>query len=188
MRTILIMFFGFLATGCVSGFLDKYINEGSTRTNQKEAKVASSKSVAPVKPSRSTIYAIDDNTFRIHLGFETVWNGAIEILIRDYNLNVVDKSSMVITTEWDSVYLEGDVYRNKVSMRLKYVNRSTVDLSVHNNTERLQPDNGKGSAQMWLPSGKGAKEIGRLIQNLAVILKQPIPDLPQEMIAVNSVN
>lgn len=133
----------------------------------------------------ASIFALDGNTFRFQLSFGRVWNSALDVLLENYNLNIVDRKSGVITTEWDSFYLDSKVYRNKVSLRIKKLAYNMVDVTIHNSVETLQSVGAGGVSSAWLPHPKSSEEMGRLVHNMAINLGQPRPVLPNEMIATS---
>lgn len=137
------------------------------------------------QPELAKIFALDGNTFRFQLSFSKVWNSALDVLLENYNLNIVDRRSGIITTEWDSFYLDSKIYRNKVSLRVKKLAYNMVDVTVHNSVETLQNVGTGGMSSAWLPHAKSSEEMGRLIHNMAINLGQPKPVLPREMIAIS---
>ncbi len=138
-------------------------------------------------PPRATIYAVDTQTFRLSLREEDVWDSLLNVLMRNYNLNVVDRASGVVTTEWDSYYIHQIVYRNKVSARVRRLTRNQVELIVHNSVEKLQDGSSSGTVgSIWVPAGEGQKEVGRIVQNVAITLNQPPPTLLPGMLATDT--
>ena len=138
-------------------------------------------------PLRATIYAVDTQTFHLSLKEEDVWDSLLNVLMRNYNLNVVDRTSGIVTTEWDSFYLNQIVYRNKVSVRVRKLGRSQVEMIVHNNVEKLQDGSSAGTVgAIWLPAGDNQKEVGRIVQNVAILLNQPPPTLLPGMLATDA--
>ena len=139
-----------------------------------------SQTAQPPSPPRATIYALDKQTFRIALRDIEVWDAALNVLLRNYNLTIVDRNSGIITTEWDSYYLNKEVFRNKLSVRVAKSAYSAVDVTIHNNVEKLR-DASQAAATVgavWLPAADPANEVGRVIQNMALVLNQPPPVLP----------
>lgn len=141
---------------------------------------ASSARTAPNQQTRATIYAVDKRTFRFAVAEKDVWDAALSVLMRNYNLTIVDKTSGVVTTEWDSYYLDNAVFRNKVSFRLSRSGWNTVDLMIHNNVEKLRDASQAAGTvgAVWLPTADAAGEVARLVQNMALFLNQPPPILP----------
>ncbi len=186
-----------LFSACTPAVLNKYSGGRSNQEVQTTAapnaappataaKVAttSAASTAPAaRPNRPTIFAVDQGTFRFQLGYDRVWEATMDVLLRNYNLAIADRSNGLITTEWDSYYLEGKVHRNKVSMRIKRLGGSLVEVTVFNNVEMLSKLPDGGITEIWLPTDKNKPEIGRIIQNMAIAMGQPRPNLPQELMA-----
>lgn len=180
-------------SACAPAFLNKY---SAGRTNQEvQATPGASaapppsvqKAVAttsrPVASRRPTIFAVDQGTFRFQLSYERVWDATLDVLLRNYNLAIADRANGLITTEWDSYYLEGKVHRNKLSIRVKRMTGSLVEVTIFNNVEMLSKLPDGGITEIWLPTDKNKAEIGRIIQNMAIAMGQPRPDLPQELMA-----
>jgi hypothetical protein len=155
-------------SACVPGVLNKYTGGGRSHEVQASTAphAAPPKTVAkpvgetPVQARRPGIFAVDLGTFRI-----------------------ADRNNGLITTEWDSYYLDGKVHRNKLSMRLKRMGGSLVEVTIFNNVEVLSKLPDGGITEIWLPTDKNKAEIGRIIQNMAIAMGQPRPNLPQELMA-----
>jgi hypothetical protein len=144
---------------------------------------ASGRSDRKDAPPRASIYAVDKQTYRFALRENEVWDSVLNVLLRNYNLTIVDKASGIVTTEWDTFYLSNAVYRNKVSVRVFKSSWNTVDVTVHNNVERLRDASQAAGTvgAVWLPSDDPANEVARVIQNMALVLNQPPPVLPPNM-------
>jgi hypothetical protein len=180
---------------CAPGFLSKYTSgrdqhevQPAAHTHAASPPAASAKAQttaapAPNRPAKPSIFAVDQGTFRFQLGFERVWDATLDVLLRNYNLAIADKANGLITTEWDSYYLDGKVHRNKLSLRIKRMVGSLVEVTIFNNVELLSKLPDGGITEIWLPTDKNKAEIGRIIQNLAIAMGQPKPDLPQELMA-----
>jgi hypothetical protein len=211
LREILIMTaFAGLFLGCLPSNLDKYRKDkkssaadnnslfhpgadmnspspdssfASKSRNTRDKDARSSKATGGVKGGRATIYALDAQTFRFLLAEKNVWNAAINVLMRNYNLNIVNQNVGVLTTEWDSFYLKNEVYRNKISVRVRRSSYGIVDVTIHNNVEKLRDASQAAGTigAVWLPAKDEAKEISRLLQNMALVLNQPPPIFPPGM-------
>ena len=193
-KTIILVALASSVSGCLPGVLNKYRNGSSKsagmRSGEPAADINAGNSVIPrstakpkadtQKTASATIYAIDQSTYRFLLKEGDVWNGALDVLMRNYNLTIVDKATGIITTEWDSYYLNNAVFRNKVSMRINRSSWNAVDVTIHNNVEKLRDASEAADAvgAVWLPSEDNANETTRIVQNMALILNQPPPILP----------
>lgn len=169
----------FTLTSCVPGLFDAESGSSPTLKRPQQSEVDSNKPPEPITiDNKPTIYSIDQQTFRFKLENNLVWNAALDVLMRNYNLTIVDEKSGVITTEWDSFYLSGDVFRNKISMRIINLGRNNVNVSLVNNVEYLKSGEENMAGSIWLPGEDQVGEINRIIQNMAIVLGQPKPDLP----------
>lgn len=173
-----------LQVACVPAFLDKYKREEVRRSQQKNpASPAVATSSSPAKASgrrvMPSIVQISEGVFRVPMTYDRTWDAVVDVLLRNYNLQIVEKATGILTTEWDSYYLDGKVHRNKVSLRLKRLGNQGVDLTVHNNVEVLSRVS-DGVSEIWLPSDRTKPEIGRIVQNLAIQSGQPKPALTAE--------
>jgi hypothetical protein len=189
-------FVGWCSACSTPAFLSKYSGgrsnqevKATTQSNAVPPPAAAPRTVAPApagapaRKSRPTIFAVDQGTFRFQLGYDRVWEATMDVLLRNYNISIADRTNGLITTEWDSYYLEGKVHRNKVSMRLKRLGGSLVEVTIFNNVEMLSKLPDGGITEIWLPTDKNKPEIGRIIQNMAIAMGQPRPNLPQELMA-----
>lgn len=182
-------------SACAPAFLNKYAAGGSKQEveatsgsraapPQTAAKAAASPSMtAAARRPRPSIFAVDQSTFRFQLAYDRVWEATLDVLLRNYNLAIADRTNGLITTEWDSYYLAGKVHRNKLSMRVKRMAGSLVEVTIFNNVEMLSKLPDGGLTEIWLPTDKNKLEIGRIIQNMAIAMGQPRPELPQELMA-----
>lgn len=148
----------------------------STEPNQVSSKNSSNK--------HATIYPINNQTFNFLVRKDLIWDAAINILMQNYNVTILDQANGVITTEWDSFYLDGNVFRNKISLRIVSKAYSTSQLTIVNNVEILKEGPSPGTTSLnatWLPSKDSSSEAARIIRSLALALRQPPPLLPPEM-------
>ncbi len=178
---------------CFPKHLKKHDSDSSARSKNPDALTSSADPAVPSgkeksrkktreaeQPAtqRASIYALDKQTFRFALKEAEVWDAALNVLLRNYNVTLVDRNSGIITTEWDSFYLNNEVFRNRVSLRIGKSN--AVDVMIHNNVEKLKDASQVAGTvgAVWLPADDPANEVGRLIQNMALLLNQPPPVLP----------
>ncbi len=166
-----------LSSACVPSFLNKYRQEEVRNSQSKgSAQASSSTNGRRLAPA---ITQVGEGVFRVPTTYDKAWDSLVDVLLRNYNLQIAERSTGLITTEWDSYYLDGKVHRNKVSIRLKRIGNQGVELTLHNNVEVLSRLS-DGVSDVWLPSERTKPEIGRIIQNLAIQTNQPKPSLTAE--------
>ena len=193
-RCVVFGLLGSVLSACIPGFLNRHKNASESTEIQTAAGATGAAAAkkgapqlaqyaAPVKATRPSIFAVDQGTFRIQLAYDRVWDACLDVLLKNYNLSIADRTNGLITTEWDSYYLEGKVHRNKLSLRLKHLASSSVELTIFNNVEVLSKLPDGGITEIWLPTDKNKFEIGRILQNMAIAMGQSKPELPQELTA-----
>ena len=196
MKTLIILSLALAASACLPQQLQKYRKGGAgggdaksspmdaqtdpMLTPSKGGAASPTASKAGAQPTRASIYAIDKHTYRFQLKDGEVWDSMLNVLLRNYNLTIVDRANGIITTEWDSYYLKNEVFRNRVSMRMVRSGYSSVDVTLHNNVEKLRDASQAAGTvgAVWLPAEDQAGEMARIIQNVALVLNQPPPVLP----------
>lgn len=192
-RVVLVIGCGVSLMGCAStsetwSKINPFKSGETTASSTPESKPYQStqpliRKPAAKKPSGGAIAALGNNTFRFKMEYEDVWNTALTVLLNNYNITTLDKDSGVVTTEWDTYYLNERVYRNKISLRLKRTAWNVIDVLVYNNVETLAGGDAAKANAIWLPASQSKKEVGRIIQNMALAMNQPAPAMPQEMMA-----
>ncbi len=160
---------------CVPQFLEKYRQRSPTQEIRPGTAAAK-------KLNRQAVVMVDPGTVRFQASYEKVWDAMLDVLLKNYNLSIADKTNGLVTTEWDSYYLDDRVHRNKLSLHLKKIAPNFVEMMIYNNVESLSRA-GETGGEIWLPIDRNKTEIGRVIQNMAISLNLPSPDLPVEMIA-----
>ena len=128
------------------------------------------------------VYAVDGQTYRIVARDDDVWDATIDVLLKHYTLTVVDRSSGIISTEWDTYMRANTAYRNKLTLRVRKSGRASVDLTIRNSIERLRGAHEAGGmlGAIWLPSDDPSQETRRIVQNVAILLNLPPPVFPPE--------
>lgn len=141
-------------------------------------KQAPEKNIAEQK--RPQVIAVNKQTFLFQQDQDKVWNAAIDVLMGNYNLNIVDPRSGVITTEWDRFYYDNGVYRNKISIRVEQKGFQGTLVTLLNNVETLKlgEQSGASASSIWLPSNDISGEFDRVIKSMAqlVDLTPPLAD------------
>lgn len=177
-RVLFVPFFFLGLTACLPGHLQKYRPTTGQEVRQSEPDVQRAARQAPPARKIAAIYPVGRRTFRFRLPYTDVWNAALDVLMNNYNLTIVDSQSGVITTEWDSYFLNERVYRNRISLRIRQSAWNEVDVTLYNNLENLREN-------VWLPATGGSRELGRVLRNMALQLKKRPPQMPEEMMAAS---
>lgn len=152
---------------CFPNHLQKYQSEShETRLESEVREVPSSTSEerivqTPTKPK--VMEQIDSKTYRFRAAEGAVWDAAMAVLVHDYNINLVDRQSGLITTEWDIAKAAGINRRNKISLLVRRLSWQEAEIIIHNN-EEIAP---LSSEDSWSKYGGESQETARIAKNIA---------------------
>lgn len=118
---------------------------------------------------------LSPTVFRVRAPRAAVWKALLKVLIKNYNFSIVDRGNAVVTTEWDRFYLDGVLYRNKLSIHMQAINWQATEVNVFNNVERLDGTPNSLSTGRWLPDQDRSQEIQRIVSNVVVSMGRPPP-------------
>lgn len=169
MRVILLVF---LLTGCA------YFQNIMSSSNEETGNSGQKTSGEEEKDSKGThsVRMVDEVTFMFPSEKSKVWNAILDVIGKNYNIIVLDEKSGIISTDWDSFYLDGQTKRNKVSIRMTQPEEDITKVLVANNEEVLK-EKADNTGYVWLPGGEKKQEIKRIVKNTASILGHLVPEL-----------
>ncbi len=170
-QPLLKVIFILLIAGCAQF---KGLFSGGNESPDQPMNVKSSEAKEP--QDVHSVKVVDEVTFMIPSEKTKVWNALLDVLGKNYNILVLDEKSGVISTDWDSFYLEGQTLRNKVSVRVSQQDEGTTKVLLANNEEVLK-EKASNSGYIWLPSGEKKAEIKRIVKNTATILGHIVPEM-----------
>ncbi len=149
----------FVVMSCVPAHLQKY--------NQRSAVSSSSNSKKAVTEPLSALTSLKNGRYQINASSSSVFESALNTILNNYTLNIVSRETGVISTNWDSYYIGDTVYRNRVSLRIRYRSRSQSEIIVHNTVEKLKDGSAAGTVgAVWLPASDQAEEVNRIVKNI----------------------
>lgn len=123
--------------------------------------------VSPTQP-------LSKQTLRLYSKDSLVWDTALDILLKDYALQIVDQTNGIIVTEWDTYYLDSKLYRNKISIRVKKAGWSATDVTISNKVQAYVDGLGANNlGATWVPGQDIIKEESRIMNGLSMLLTNP---------------
>lgn len=153
--------------GCIPSYLKKY---GAPPVAPPEPQVESKANPKPSAPPQYvTIQQVSDHKVVYGKGFEKIWQVCLDLLLSDYNISTLDRSSGLVTTEWDALYLKGKVFRNRLSLLISKVGNGRTSVKIHNNIEVLRNQ----ESEIWAPAPDDSEEVERIFKNIALALGTP---------------
>lgn len=145
------------------------LSKNISNTSEDQTENVSSNTKSGSYNTDSSIHVIDANTFRIDESFPIVWDTMLSVLIRNYNIIVVNQESGIITTDWDSFYLKEHTIRNRITVKIKKLAFKNTEIIFHNSVEKLKVT----AVYNWVPEPDKYGEVGRIMNNIAIMLNQP---------------
>ncbi len=113
------------------------------------------------------------NIARLNAKDSQVWDAMLDILLSNYQMHIVDQANGLISTDWDTYYVKDQLYRNKLSIRIKRVNWGQTDIALINKVEKLlDGSNGSQFLATWVPSEDSLNEKSRILSNLKTMVDQ----------------
>jgi len=143
---------------------NSYSSLNKTKTNQSDKANSST-------PHQIALKKIDESTYFASLKPQHVLEAFLMVLVKNYTINIVDHKTNLISTEWDSYYIDHELFRNKITIKLTKMNPYKTKIDIINNIEKFdKPFSYSTSENMWIPFDKTSEEIERIITNVKTIL------------------
>lgn len=121
---------------------------------------------------------IDGNTWRTSAHPAMVFGIMSRLLSQSYIISSMDRKNFNIQTDWDKFFIDGRLFRNRISIMVFPVGPRQTEVIVKNIVEYFtgSPNAMKDDNNTWLPSPDITDEIKKLVDNTnrqtALILNQ----------------
>lgn len=174
MKGVILVLFPILLAGCNTKYLQlrnqslynyEQIREPSLETNN----------VGPAISKNTTIMEkIDASTYKLHANSQKALNALLTVLVKNYNINILETKFDIISTEWDTYYVNNELFRNKITIKLNRLDSYSTQVNIINKIEKYdKPFTYSISAQMWVPYKQNEQEIFRVMDNVTTLLQDP---------------
>ncbi len=134
---------------------------------------------SPAIAREKQIQQIAPNLYKVPTNAVLIWDALIPILIQNYNFSLANKELGIISTEWDSYYLQSDIYRNRISLHLRSLSNEESTLALRNNVEILSKEGSAHAQSFWMPAPSNNSEVERILTNLGSMLN--LKSIPQSI-------
>lgn len=110
---------------------------------------------------------IDGNTWRTSAHPAMVFGIMARILSQAYIINSVDRKNFNLQTDWDKFFIDGRLFRNRMSVMVFPVGPRLTEVVVKNIVEYYtgNPNNKLEENSAWLPSPDLTNEVQKLVEN-----------------------
>lgn len=121
----------------------------------------------PMVTSPLLFQRLDKNTWRVATSAPMLFQTIAKILSQTYIIAKTDRQTLSLSTEWDKFFVDGRLFRNRVSINVFPLNQRNADLVIKNNIEyytqtALQVD--ENSPTQWLPTQDITDELERILE------------------------
>ena len=125
---------------------------------------------SPVK-RRPAVTSLADGSIRLRAKEAAVWQHLVDLLVRDYNLTILNRAEGVVTTDWDRFYVDSKLHRQRISLRISRASWSHTDLVWNNQIEMLSEGyDGTALGAIWVPGYDSTNREKRLFDQLSARL------------------
>ncbi|MES2615402.1 MAG: hypothetical protein V4591_08305 [Bdellovibrionota bacterium] len=109
---------------------------------------------------------IEGNTWRTAANPVVVYGIIARLLSQSYIISSVDRKNFNIQTDWDKFFIDGRLFRNRMSVTVFPVGKSQTEVVIKNSVEYYTGTLAKQEENMaWLPSPDLTDEVNKLVEN-----------------------
>jgi hypothetical protein len=121
----------------------------------------------PMVSSPLLFQRLDKNTWRVATAAPHLFQTVARILSQTYIVSKADRQTLSLSTEWDKFFIDGRLFRNRISINVFPFNQRSADLVIKNNIEyytqtaqRIDENN----PTQWLPTQDVTDELERILE------------------------
>jgi hypothetical protein len=109
---------------------------------------------------------VDGNTWRTAANPLIVYGIISRLLSQNYIISSSDRKSMNIHTDWDKFFIDGRLFRNRMSVSVFPVGNRQTEVVIKNSVEYYSGSVGKQEENTaWLPSPDLTDEVSKLVES-----------------------
>ena len=118
-------------------------------------------------PNSLSLSHIEGNTWRTSAHPAMVFGIMSRLLSQNYIINSMDRKNFNVQTDWDKFFIDGRLFRNRISIMVFPVGPRQTEVVVKNIVEYYtgSPNNKLEENSAWLPSPDITDEINKLVEN-----------------------
>ncbi len=156
-------------------FLDEENNPNSSSALRSEANRLPSSFPQPQKVQRQDIMAamsplhlthIDGNTWRTSANPNVVYGIMTRIISQNYIIAAVDRKNFNVQTDWDKFFIDGRLFRNRLSVTVFPISARQTEVVIKNSVEYNTGSIAKQEENSaWLPSPDLTDEVNKLVES-----------------------
>jgi hypothetical protein len=121
----------------------------------------------PMVSSPLLFQRIDKNTWRVATSAGHLFQTIARVLSYTYIISKADRHALSLSTDWDKFFIDGRLFRNRISVNVFPHSPRTADLIIKNNIEYYTQNAQKAdenSPTQWLPTQDITDELSRVLE------------------------
>jgi hypothetical protein len=121
----------------------------------------------PMVSSPLLFQRIDKNTWRVATSAGHLFQTIARVLSHTYIISQADRHALSLSTDWDKFFIDGRLFRNRISVNVFPHSSRTADLIIKNNIEYYVQNERKtdeNSPTQWLPTHDITDELSRVLE------------------------
>lgn len=121
----------------------------------------------PMVSSPLMFQRLDRNTWRVATHAAHLFQTVSRILSQTYIISKADRQTLSLSTEWDKFFIDGRLFRNRISINVFPFNQRSADLVIKNNIEYYTQTAQKiddNDPTQWLPTQDITDELDRILE------------------------
>lgn len=121
----------------------------------------------PMVSSPLLFQRLDRNTWRVAAAAGPLFHTIARILSQTYIISQADRHALSISTEWDKFFIDGRLFRNRISVNVFPHAARSADLVIKNNIEYYVQSAEKideNNPTQWLPTQDVTDELDRVLE------------------------
>lgn len=109
---------------------------------------------------------VNGNTWRTQAPPDMVYGIMARLLSQSYIMSGADRKNFTLQTDWDKFFIEGRLFRNRMSVMVFPVGPRQTEIVIKNTVEYYTGGAGqKEEGELWLPSPDVTDEVVKLVDN-----------------------
>jgi hypothetical protein len=109
---------------------------------------------------------VNGNTWRTQAPPDMIYGIMARLLSQSYIMNGTDRKNFALQTDWDKFFIEGRLFRNRMSVMVFPVGPRQTEIVIKNTVEYYTGSAGKKEeGELWLPSPDVTDEVVKLVDN-----------------------
>ena len=121
----------------------------------------------PMVTSPLLFQRLDRNTWRVAASAAQLFQTIARVLSHTYIIAQTDRHALSLSTDWDKFFIDGRLFRNRISINVFPHSPRSADLVIKNNIEYYAQSSQKideNNPTQWLPTHDVTDELDRVLE------------------------